>query len=249
MKKFTVIVLFAVHLFFIFSSSVFAAGEGVNFELSDESSLPNRLITFEMKAKSDNILCAATFELAYDKNVLEFRSAKVGLDGCDIASEINNGKVKLVYLDSDGHNICDGVLIFSITFKANAESHGYIDFTVSDCVTENIEWLEVDSCKSGEYNISKTFKAENNNGENSKSDNKDNDTASKSKRSTVPTETHTTSIDEFGVLNPIADTNLRFLLIGFAGGVGLLSFCFIGYAIYCKKLKKKNTDENNGADN
>lgn len=248
MKKFTVIALFVVYLFFIFSSSVFAAAGGINFELSDEASLPNRLVTFEMKAKSDSMLCAASFELVYDKNVLEFRSAKVGLDGCDIASECNNGKVKLVYLDSDGHNISAGEVIFSITFKANAESYGYIDFSVSDCVTDNIEWLEVESCKSGEYNISKNIKADNDNSKSSKSDNKDNDTASKSKRSTVPTETHTTSIDELGVLNPIADTNFRLLLIGFSGGVGLLSFCFIGYTVYCKKFKKKNTDENNGAD-
>ena len=70
--------------------TVFSAAK-VYFALNDCSTNNNRLFTVSMTADCDKKLSAASFEFTYDKNMFEFRSAKVSDKTSKITyNELNN---------------------------------------------------------------------------------------------------------------------------------------------------------------
>lgn len=253
MKRLITSILIIIFATYAFELTAFAAENSVNFELSDESSSPGRLVTFEMKAKSSEKLCAASFEFTYDSNMLEYRSSKVKDKESKIKSNDTGGKVRLVFLNSNGKNISSGEVIFTLTFKAVGEGSSYVDFTVKQCVDDDVNWIDAGYCKSASIKVSKNI----NESDKSKSDIESNksknseSSSAKSKRLAQSTAETTATFDEWGNLNPIDNKNIRYLYIGLAGGASFVSLAILVY-IVIKRIKgksKKDNDINNGAEN
>lgn len=242
-------------LILIFSSFVCTyAAEAVSFEITDCECDKNRLFTVDIVAKSDSKFSAGTFEFTYDKSMFEFRSAKVTDDNSRIMTNELSNSVKAVYLNANGKDIKNGEVIFTVTFKSVKSGEGYIDFTVSDCVNSNAEFIDIGKCTSAKITVSgsssdKSSSDSSNSSNNSSSKNsKDssNDGKSSSTRDKNQETTSDSTIDEMGLLNPIDDKSTRFLIIGIAIGVSAIVLFMLGYFITRKIFSRHKENDERG---
>lgn len=133
----------------IFVPKPFAA-EAFSFSITDCAAKPDRLISPRLEVSPAKLLGAATFELFYDPEILEFRSAKSETGTLEYKEK--TGSLKLVYLSSDD---TDSASLMTLTFKTKAEGDCNIDFAASDCVDKNANEAEVSACTSAEISVSK----------------------------------------------------------------------------------------------
>lgn len=236
-------------LILIFSSFVCAyAAQTVSFEITDCECDKNSLFTVDIVAKSDSKFSAGTFEFTYDKSMFEFRSAKVADDNSRIMTNELSNSVKAVYLNANGKDIKNGEVIFTVTFKSVKSGESYIDFTVSDCVNSDAEFIDIGKCTSAKITVggSSSDKSSSDSNNSSSKNPKDSSNGGKTS-STRDKDQETTSdstIDEMGLLNPIDDKSTRFLIIGIAIGVSAIVLFMLGYFIIQKIFSRhKEKDE------
>ncbi len=236
----TVIILLVLSL-----CSVYAA-ETVSFELSDCTTDNNRLFTVDMTANSDKPLSAVTFEFEYDKNMIEFRSAKTD-DNSKITVNDTNDTIKAVYLNTYGKNIKNGVVIFTLTFKAVNSGTSYIDFSVYDGIDSDVKSTDIGKCTSAKITVtSKNSDSENREKSEKSSDTGEADSKSKSTRDKEQDTTSVSSFDELGLLNPISVSDKKYLIIGICTGVAIVLLIGTGFFIGKRTSKKKDyIDKNN----
>ena len=127
MKKLFSIILILVALLQISLTSAFATAS-VSFEMQNADMKPNRLFSVALSANSANRLSAATFEFTYDADYIEFRKVKAVNNGSKIQVNKKSGKVKVVFLNSEGQNISGGSDVLTLDFK-----------TIKDRVSEYIK--------------------------------------------------------------------------------------------------------------
>lgn len=145
-------VIFALVVFGSFSPKIQSA-DGISFSITDCEAKPDRVISPRLEAVSDKMLSAASFEIFYDSEMLEFREAKS--ENGRIEYSEKPGSVKLVYLSTNGTNISGQAPIITFSFKTIAEGDCYIDFTASDCIDSEVNEIEVTSCTAAEVSIHK----------------------------------------------------------------------------------------------
>lgn len=147
MKKLLMILLAA--LIFLPSAVTAFAADAVSFALDTVKCRKNRLVDIEMTAECNTKLSAAMFSFSYDKSVLEFREATAP-DGSKVVTNETDDRVRLSYLCEKGASVKDGGVIFTLEFKAVEEGSSPIDFTASECVDPDAQWLSIGECVSGE---------------------------------------------------------------------------------------------------
>lgn len=145
MKKLFSIILILVALLQISLTSAFATAS-VSFEMQNADMKPNRLFSVVLSANSGNRLSAATFEFTYDPDYIEFRKVKAVNNGSKIQVNKKSGKVKVVFLNSEGQNISGGSDVLTLDFKTIKEGTAYIDYTVNQCVDSDVNFMDVGSC-------------------------------------------------------------------------------------------------------
>lgn len=145
MKKLFSIILILVALLQISLTSAFATAS-VSFEMQNADMKPNRLFSVALSANSGNRLSAATFEFTYDPDYIEFRKVKAVNNGSKIQVNKKSGKVKVVFLNSEGQNISGGSDVLTLDFKTIKEGTAYIDYTVNQCVDSDVNFMDVGSC-------------------------------------------------------------------------------------------------------
>lgn len=145
MKKLFSIILILVALLQISLTSAFAT-TSVSFEMQNADMKPNRLFSVALSANSANRLSAATFEFTYDADYIEFRKVKAVNNGSKIQVNKKSGKVKVVFLNSEGQNISGGSDVLTLDFKTIKEGTAYIDYTVNQCVDSDVNFMDVGSC-------------------------------------------------------------------------------------------------------
>ena len=142
MKKLFSIILILAALLQISLTSAFATAS-VSFEMQNADMKPNRLFSVALSANSGNRLSAATFEFTYDPDYIEFRKVKAVNNGSKIQVNKKSGKVKVVFLNSEGQNISGGSDVLTLDFKTIKEGTAYIDYTVNQCVDSDVNFMEV----------------------------------------------------------------------------------------------------------
>ena len=204
MKKLFSIILILIALLQISLTSAFATAS-VSFEMQNADMKPNRLFSVALSANSGNRLSAATFEFTYDPDYIEFRKVKAVNNGSKIQVNKKSGKVKVVFLNSEGQNISGGSNVLTLDFKTIKEGTAYIDYTVIQCVDSDVNFMDVGSCTASCIRIYKNASGTVSGGSSSSS-NKNSTQATgkggKSKHSTEPT-TVNASDDEYIDYNPI----------------------------------------------
>lgn len=145
MKKLFSIILILIALLQISLTSAFAT-TSVSFEMQNADMKPNRLFSVALSANSGNRLSAATFEFTYDPDYIEFRKVKAVNNGSKIQVNKKSGKVKVVFLNSEGQNISGGSDVLTLDFKTIKEGTVYIDYTVNQCVDSDVNFMDVGSC-------------------------------------------------------------------------------------------------------
>lgn len=247
MKK-LVSLLNALLIIILSCQSVFAT-ENISFELTDFNTSQNRLFSIDMIAKCNTELSAATFEFKYDKSMIEFKSIKA--NNSKIKYNELDSSVKVSYLCTDGKNINNGDIIFSITFKALNSGNCFVDFSANDCVDSNANFIDIGSCLSANIQIENS-KEEKNNFSKSSSASDQNTKNSKNKNSShadkADDETSDSAFSDLGLLNSIDDKSTRFLIIGIAAGSSIIVISLIGYLIAKKCLTKRRKIENTETD-
>ena len=226
------------------------ASESISFDFADAECKSGRLVEVAVVAKCSKRLCAATFEITYDKAMLEFRSVKTSDSNATVkANELEN-TVKAVYLNENGADISDEAAIFTITFKAVNSGTGYIDFTVSDCVDEDVNWLDVGKCTSSKITVTGSTSSSQTDSKSTKSTTEASKTGSDSKTSEREAETDTeasATIDNLGLINPINDSGTKYLALGIIVGAAfvilLLLMFFIGKRVATVKAKSDEKSE------
>ena len=217
MKKLFSIILILVALLQISLTSAFATAS-VSFEMQNADMKPNRLFSVALSANSDNRLSAATFEFTYDADYIEFRKIKAVNNGSKIQVNKKSGKVKVVFLNSEGQNISGGSDVLTLDFKTIKEGTAYIDYTVNQCVDSDVNFMDVGSCAASCIRIYKNASGTVSGGSSSSS-NKNSTQATgkggKSKHLTEPT-TVNASDDEYIDYNPIKDRQIKFSLPAWA---------------------------------
>ena len=227
--------------------SVFAS-DSVQFKLSDCTTDNNRLFTVEMTATSSIKLSAVTFEFEYDKNLLEFKSAKTTDNESKITVNENYDNVKIVYLNTYGKNIKNGEVILALTFKSVKSGTGYIDFTVSDCVDSDINNTDIGNCASSKIVVnSKNANSEKNKNEDA-DENNESENKSKSSRNKEQETTSNASIDELGLLNPLSVNNKKYLITGICIGAVIVLLTGTGFFIGTRVSRKNNNINSKSSD-
>ena len=207
-----------------------------------------------MQAKSNEKISAALFYFTYDKDMFEFRSMKCSDDESEIEYNETDEGVKAVFLNSDGKRISDGDTLFTLTFKSVSSGSSSIDFTVSDCVNSNTEYMNIGKCTSADITVNSKSNEDNyENGENDIEDNgnsksdKSRSSSKNSSKSNVKESTATAEINGLGELSSIASPNSQLLIIGIAIGCGsavtaAVFFVALNHIIKKKKDKDKKQE-------
>lgn len=251
MKKLFSITLILIAVLQISLTSAFAT-ESVSFEMQNADMKPNRLFSVALSAKSVNRLSAATFEFTYDPDYIEFRKVKAVNNGSKIQVNKKSGKVKVVFLNSEGQNISGGSDVLTLDFKTIKEGTTYIDYTVEQCVNSDVNFIDVGSCTASCVRIYKNASGTVG-GASISSNNNKNSTRStigkggKSKHPTEPT-TVNASDDKYIDYNPIKDKQIKFFLAGMGITAGCLAVLAVAYAIGKKSAQKKAEKEKNHND-
>lgn len=247
MKK---IIIYCIALLFtlttIFSVS---AANSIDFRLSNAECDVNRLFEISVIANGYQDLCAVTFEFTYDKSMFEFRETNA-CDGSLVKSNELDNCVKAVYLCADGADISAGKTIFTITYKALKAGTGYIDFSVYECVGQDIEFMDVVGCTSAKITVSESSgNKESSAGNSSKSssisssgNSENDDTSSKSVRTEEASSQST--VDNLGVINSINDNKPKYIILGVFIGIGIvIVLCFV-FLLGRKTSENKNNCKN-----
>ena len=242
-KLFIILTAFIIIMNSIFSVS---ASDSISFKLSDCSCDKNRLFSIDMIATSDTKLSAATFEFTYNKSLFEFRSIKAKNEEAEISYNELDSCVKAVFLNTFGQNIKNGDIIFTLNFKSLTSGDGNIDFSVSECVSPDIEYINIGTCTSSNVTVnSKRSNVEATEKDSSKSDSKENkkSTSKKSKNQTETTVQAT--YDELGPLNPTHNWTLAFFIMGICLGVGAVTLVIVIYFVSKRIINniKNKTDK------
>ena len=249
MKKLFSITLILIAVLQISLTSAFAT-ESVSFEMQNADMKPNRLFSVALSANSGNRLSAATSELTYDPDYIEFRKVKAVNNGSKIQVNKKSGKVKVVFLNSDGQNISDGSEILSFTFKTLKTGTTYIDYTVEQCVNSDVNFIDVGSCTASCVRIYKNASGTVSGGISSSSNENSTQATGKGGKSKHPTEPTTVnaSDDKYIDYNPIKDKQIKFFLAGMGITAGCLAVLAVAYAIGKKSAQKKAEKEKNHND-
>lgn len=249
MKKLFSITLILIAVLQISLTSAFAT-ESVSFEMQNANMKPNRVFSVALSAKSVNRLSAATFEFTYDPDYIEFRKVKTVNNGSKIQVNKKSGKVKVVFLNSDGQNISDGSEILSFTFKTLKTGTTYIDYTVEQCVNSDVNFIDVGSCTASCVRIYKNASGTVSGGISSSSNENSTQATGKGGKSKHPTEPTTVnaSDDKYIDYNPIKDKQIKFFLAGMGITAGCLAVLAVAYAIGKKSAQKKAEKEKNHND-
>lgn len=240
MKKLFSTLLILIVILQISAVSTFAT-ESVNFEMQNADMKPNRLFSVALSAKSDNRLSAATFEFTYDADYIEFRQIKAVNNGSKIQVNKKSGKVKVVFLNSDGQNISGGSDVLTLDFKTLKEGTAYIDYTVNQCVDSDVNFMDVGSCTASCIRIYKNASGTVSGGTSSTSKGKSTQATGKggkSKHSTEPT-TVKSSDKEYIDNNPVKERQITFFLAGMGITAGCVVILAVAYAIGKKSAQKK----------
>ena len=246
-------VLICFFTFYMYGFTAYAASN-IDFALTEKSTDNNRLFTINMQAKSNEKISAALFYFTYDTDMFEFRSMKCSDDESEIEYNETDEGVKAVFLNSDGKRISDGDTLFTLTFKSVSSGSSSIDFTVSDCVNSNTEYMNIGKCTSADITVNSKSNEDNyendendieDNG-NSKSD-KSRSSSKNSSKSNVKESTATAEINDLGELSSIASPNSQLLIIGIAIGCGsavtaAVFFVALNHIIKKKKEKDKKQE-------
>lgn len=249
MKKLFSIILILISVLQISLTSAFAT-ESVSFEMQNADMKPNRLFSVALSAKSVNRLSAATFEFTYDPDYIEFRKVKTVNNGSKIQVNKKSGKVKVVFLNSNGQNISGGSDVLTLDFKTIKEGTAYIDYTVNQCVDSDVNFMDVGSCTASCIRIYKNASGTVSGGISSSSNENSTQATGKGGKSKHPTEATTVnaSDDKYIDYNPIKDKQIKFFLAGMGITAGCLAVLAVAYAIGKKSAQKKAEKEKNHND-
>lgn len=251
MKKLFSITLILIAVLQISLTSAFAT-ESVSFEMQNADMKPNRLFSVALSANSGNRLSAATFEFTYDPDYIEFRKVKAVNNGSKIQVNKKSGKVKVVFLNSEGQNISGGSDVLTLDFKTIKEGTAYIDYTVNQCVDSDVNFIDVGSCTASCVRIYKNASGTVGGASISSNNNKSStrSTTGKGGKSKHPTEPTTVnaSDDKYIDYNPIKDKQIKFFLAGMGITAGCLAVLAVAYAIGKKSAQKKAEKEKNHND-
>ena len=241
MKKLFSIILILIALLQISLTSAFATAS-VSFEMQNADMKPNRLFSVALFANSGNRLSAATFE---------FRKVKAVNNGSKIQVNKKSGKVKVVFLNSEGQNISGGSDVLTLDFKTIKEGTAYIDYTANQCVDSDVNFMDVGSCTASCIRIYKNASGTVSGGSSSSSNKNSTQATGKGGKSKHPTEPTTVnaSDDEYIDYNPIKDKQIKFFLAGMGITAGCLAILAVAYAIGKKTAQKKAEKEKNHNDN
>lgn len=239
-EKLFSIILILVALLQISLTSAFATAS-VSFEMQNADMKPNRLFSVALSANSGNRLSAATFEFTYDPDYIEFRKVKAVNNGSKIQVNKKSGKVKVVFLNSEGQNISGGSDVLTLDFKTIKEGTAYIDYTVNQCVDSDVNFMDVGSCTASCIRIYKNASGTVSGGSSSSSNKNSTQATGKGGKSKHPTEPTTVnaSDDEYIDYNPIKDRQIKFFLAGMGITAGCLAILAVAYAIGKKQLRRK----------
>ena len=240
MKKLFSIILILIALLQISLTSAFATAS-VSFEMQNADMKPNRLFSVALFANSGNRLSAATFEFTYDADYIEFRKVKAVNNGSKIQVNKKSGKVKVVFLNSEGQNISGGSDVLTLDFKTIKEGTAYIDYTVNQCVDSDVNFMDVGGCTASCIRIYKNASGTVSGGSSSSSNKNSTQATGKGGKSKHPTEPTTVnaSDDEYIDYNPIKDKQIKFFLAGMGITAGCLAILAVAYAIGKKQLRRK----------
>ena len=199
LKRFLVFIII-VSLCFNFVT-VFAAS-AVSFRTPSETTQTDRLYYVEVYAQSDVPRCAALFDFSYDPAAFEFREASAEKPA-QIESYDTGDHVKLAYLNIDGADCSMEDVLFLLTFKTKQEGSYSFAYSVSQCVDENAEFLDVGELRAG--NVTVTGRSGSSSNGKAESEKKTAATASKKKSSGSVTgeplnETMDESLHDYGTL-------------------------------------------------
>ncbi len=148
MKKVISLMLVLFMLISLFSTTVFAE-EKVKLSLTNETVYAGEEFKLNLFISDNSKMSGAVIDISYDKNMLEFVSAKQGaiLDNSANISIKNidseKSKVRFTYLAPSSSVTSEGV-IMTITFKALENATGDSDLTISipnqaDFVTQDLQ--------------------------------------------------------------------------------------------------------------
>lgn len=224
--------------------SAFAAGS-IDFRLNNSECDINRLIEVEVIASGNQKLSAVSFEFTYDKSMFEFRGTKSGDTTSIVKSNELDNCVKTIYLCADGLDINNGKTIFTITFKAVKGGTGYIDFSVYDCIDQNLGFIDVSSCTSAKITVNTSSgnqEITDKNSLKSSGNHNDKSSASKSKSTRDDTTKAQATVDDLGTVNPINDNKINYIVLGIFSGFGIVCILLIMFLIGRKtaNIKSRN---------
>lgn len=148
MKKLISLMLVLFMLISLFYVSVFAESK-VKLSLTNETVYAGEEFKLNLFISDNSKMSGAVIDISYDKNVLEFVSAKQGAildNSANISIKNMDGeksKVRFTYLAPNSSVTSEGV-IMTITFKALENATGNTDLTISipnpaDFVTQDLQ--------------------------------------------------------------------------------------------------------------
>lgn len=262
----------ALSLFFIIliminllSIKIFAATT-IDFEIQSADIKPNRIFSVDILAVGDKKLCAATFEISCNNSLLEFRKAKACLNNSKIQTNYDGKKLKIVFLNSNGQKISENPSIITLTFKSLDEGTSDINFYISECVDEDVNFADIGSCTASTVKIRrnatetisqsksisskisrKTSASSTKTNKSSKKSEKKYSRSKQSKSEQIEASSSTSKHTNLGELNPTSDNRLEFMFIGIGLGVGIIGIAIIIFILgkhYAENKAEKEKNKN-----
>lgn len=150
-EKILFVFVLALSLIFIFTVTA-DAEESVSFSLDSAECKINRSAEISVRARCSKKLCAAIFEFSYDNTLLEFSNVSASGEAKVL---FNNevGKLTVFYYCSQGADLSENTVLFTLKYKSAAEGDAAVSFTVRDCVDKNARFIKVGSCSAGHVSI------------------------------------------------------------------------------------------------
>ena len=238
MKKFISIFLTLTLLLLSFSISAFA-NDPVTISLQNEKVYAGDTFTVNVFISDNSQVSGAVIDINYDKNMLEFVSAKEGgiLDTKATTSirNINNDKayVRFAYMSGSSSIDAEGIL-FTVTFKALETAKGKTNLEITipnpaDFVNNNLEKIEY-KVENAEISILENISIETTESTTAESTTEKEITSDIIESETI--ESTTDNADESNNTNGDNSKTLMIVLLL----VGLALICF-GVALIIKKKK------------
>lgn len=236
MKKiFCIFILIA----FIFTFTItVSAKEYISFDCLDTTCKNNRLVEIQVTAQSNKKLCAAYFEFSFDRTMFEFRKVTSSNDNSKVKANDDNNCIKVMYLNTWGEDISNNKVIFTITLKAIKAGTSYLNYTVEECVDEDVKFIEIGNCKASKITVTgKQSDLSSNKGDPKPSSqistNKSNSEYSEQPSSSV-------AITQIGT---ISNDNNNFIIYALVGSV--ITLCIVAIIYMINMIIKSNSKNNN----